>query len=162
VSDAYLHHVLRVHADDVARTHPTVSLAAVMASDPAPEGGGRGSGVGPTDGSPGAGGSGVRPGAGSQEAGRSAFLVLRGDETVGFVLVRDVGSGVAKVELDYVIPRFRDFTPGEFVYRRSGVFAGRGFTRLVADVELDPSDYFHAVGFHRAGSRWERQVEPAA
>ena len=38
----------------------------------------------------------------------------------GVVLVRDAGAGVAQVELDYVTPRFRDFTPGEFVYRRSG------------------------------------------
>ena len=66
-------------------------------------------------------------------SGRSAFLVLRGDETVGMVLVRDAGAGVGEVELDYVTERFRDFTPGEFVYRRSGVFADRGFTKLVAN-----------------------------
>src|SRR5471030_1185875 len=46
--------------------------------------------------------------------GRTAFLVQRGDETVGVVLLRDAGNGVAQVELDYVTPRFRDFTPGEF------------------------------------------------
>ena len=27
--------------------------------------------------------------------------------------------GVAQIDLDYVTPKFRDFTPGEFVYRRS-------------------------------------------
>lgn len=32
--------------------------------------------------------------------GRLAFLVQRGDETVGMVLVRDAGHGVAQVELD--------------------------------------------------------------
>src|SRR5699024_10863153 len=47
--------------------------------------------------------------------GHSAYLVLREDETVGVVLVRDAGGGVAQVELDYVTPRFRDFAPGEFV-----------------------------------------------
>ncbi len=65
-------------------------------------------------------------GAGSGDD-RSAFLVQRGDETVGVVLVRDAGGGVAQVELDYVTPRFRDFTPGEFVYRRSGLFRDLGF-----------------------------------
>ncbi|HEU4910937.1 MAG TPA: hypothetical protein VFV76_03475, partial [Actinomycetes bacterium] len=62
---------------------------------------------------------------------RSAFLVERGDETVGVVLLRDVGDGVAQVEIDYVTPRFRDFTPGEFVYRRSGLFTDRGFRKVV-------------------------------
>ena len=36
--------------------------------------------------------------------GRSAFLVQRGDETVGMVLLRDDGDGVARVQLDYVTP----------------------------------------------------------
>ena len=47
------------------------------------------------------------------------------------MLVRDAGDGVAQVELDYVTPRFRDFTPGEFVYRRSGLFRDRGFRRVL-------------------------------
>jgi hypothetical protein len=47
--------------------------------------------------------------------GAAAFLVQRGDETVGVVLVQDVGGGVAHVVLDYVTQRFRDFSPGEFV-----------------------------------------------
>ncbi|WP_341867941.1 hypothetical protein [Cellulomonas shaoxiangyii] len=55
--DAYLRHVLAVHADDVARHR------AVPARD-----------VGPGDGD------------------ELAFLVVRGDETVGVVLVRDSGA----------------------------------------------------------------------
>jgi hypothetical protein len=44
--------------------------------------------------------------------GHTAYVVQRGDETVGVVLVRDAGDGVAQVVLDYVTPRFRDFSPG--------------------------------------------------
>src|SRR3712207_347048 len=80
--DAFLAHVLRVHAADIARFNPSFT----------------------------------GPGTGS---GRSAYLVVRADEVVGVVLVRDAGDGVARVELDCVTRRFRDFTPGEFVYRRS-------------------------------------------
>ena len=47
------------------------------------------------------------------------------------VLVHDAGNGVAQVELDYVTPRFRDFSPGEFVYRRSGLFRDRGFSKVI-------------------------------
>ncbi len=130
--DAYLRHVLRIHAEDLAATHPEFQVA--QARD-----------------------------AGTDEvADRSAFLVLRGDETVGMVLVRDAGHGVGEVELDYVTGRFRDFTPGEFVYRRSGVFAERGFTRLVAADVPGSRSYYSRVGFHKVDGRWERAVEPAA
>jgi hypothetical protein len=81
---------------------------------------------------------------------RSAFLVQRRDETVGVVLIRDAGNGVAQVELDYVTPRFRDFTPGEFVYRRSGMFQQRGFR----EVRTPPgmvAPYYARLGFRRAG-----------
>ena len=59
---------------------------------------------------------------------RTAYLVLKGHETVGAVAVRDVGDGVARIELDYVTPRFRDFTPGEFVWLSAvrGSSAGTG------------------------------------
>ena len=55
---------------------------------------------------------------------RHAFLVLKGDETVGVVVARDGGDGVAHIELDYVTPRFRDFTPGEFVYAAAACSLG--------------------------------------
>ena len=63
--------------------------------------------------------------------GHTAYLVQHADETVSVVLVHDAGNGVAQVELDYVTPRFRDFSPGEFVYRRSGLFRDRGFRKVI-------------------------------
>jgi hypothetical protein len=78
--------------------------------------------------------------------GRSAFLVQRGDETVGVVLVRDDGDGVARVQLDYVTPRFRDFSPGEFVWRRSNVLRERGFTRVVTPASMVDA-YYERLGF---------------
>jgi hypothetical protein len=96
-------------------------------------------------------------------SGRLAFLVLRRDETVGAVVVRDRGDGVAQIELDYVTPRFRDFTPGEFVYRRSGVFARHGFRRLVVPRDVvGAQDYYTRVGFTPTTDAWVRDVEPAA
>ena len=82
--------------------------------------------------------------------GRAAFLVLLGDETVGVVLVRDAGAGVAQVDLDYVTPRFRDFAPGEFVYRRSGLFRDHGFRRVLTPPGM-VEPYFESIGFHREG-----------
>lgn len=94
-------------------------------------------------------------------ADRSAFLVLRGDEAVGAVVARDAGGGEALVELDWVSPRFRDFTPGEFVHRRSGVFAAKGFRRVVVEAPAAKEhEYLTRVGFRADGdgSRWVRDV----
>lgn len=93
---------------------------------------------------------------------RWAFLVQREAETVGAVVVRDAGDGSAVVELDYVTPRFRDFTPGEFVYEHSGVFAAHGLRTLVADPELaTQTAYLHRVGFHEDAGRMVREVAAA-
>ena len=99
--------------------------------------------------------------------GRSAWLVLRGDETVGVVVVWDDGTGTAVVELDWVSERYRDFTPGEFVHRDSGIFAAKGFSRIVVeDAEPNLYAYLRRVGFEPVvGSdqrRWERRVAVAA
>lgn len=91
--------------------------------------------------------------------GRSAFLVQRGDETVGVVLVRDDGDGVARVQLDYVTPRFRDFSPGEFVWRRSNVLRGRGFSRVVTPPSMVGA-YYERLGFRRddASGSWTLEL----
>jgi hypothetical protein len=99
----------------------------------------------------------------SDDARRWAFLVQRDAETVGAVVVRDEGAGDAVVELDYVTPRFRDFTPGEFVYARSGVFAEHGVRRLRADAGLAAhTTYLQRVGFRDESGAWVRDVAPAA
>ena len=85
--------------------------------------------------------------------GHTAYLVQRGDETVGLVLVRDAGDGVAQVELDYVTPRFRDFSPGEFVFRRSGLFRDRGFRTVVTPAGM-VAPYYHRLGMRREGESY--------
>ena len=82
--------------------------------------------------------------------GRSAFLVQHGDETVGVVLIRDGDDDAAHVELDWVSPRFRDFSPGEFVWRRSGLLREHGFRRVVTSPAM-VGPYYERIGFHRDG-----------
>ncbi|WP_189113694.1 YgjV family protein [Pilimelia terevasa] len=81
-------------------------------------------------------------------ADRTAFLVLRADEVVGIVLVRALPDRVAQVELDYVTPRYRDFTPGYFVFRRSGALTDRGFRRVVTPPGM-VAPYYAGLGFTR-------------
>jgi hypothetical protein len=81
---------------------------------------------------------------------RLAFLVQSGGETVGLVLAHRTSPGTAQVDLDYVLPRFRDFTPGEFVFRPDGPFAAAGVGTVVAPQGMQASErYFAAIGFRR-------------
>ena len=86
-----------------------------------------------------------------------AFIVLRGDEMVGVVLLRAEGD-VARVLLDYVTPRYRDFSPGEFVWRRSGLLSNHGFTRVVTPPRMLGA-YYDKLGFSRDGDSYVLSVD---
>jgi hypothetical protein len=121
LDDAYLRHVLAVHAEDLRRFFPDhVDLV--------------------------------------DDGHRSAYLVEHGDETVGVVVVRDVGEGVAQVELDYATLRYRDFTPGEFVFRRSRLFTDRGFRRVVSPPKV-VAPYYQRLGFRPEGESFVLDLE---
>ena len=81
-----------------------------------------------------------------------AFLVQKGDETVGVVLLSEDGD-TANVLLDYVTPRYRDFSPGEFVWRRSGLLGERGVKRVVTPPGMVGA-YYDRLGFRREGESY--------
>jgi hypothetical protein len=90
--------------------------------------------------------------------GQDAFLVTRGDETVGVVLLTPAGD-TAHVLLDYVTPRYRDFSPGEFIWRQSGMLSSHGYRRVVTSPAM-VSPYYDRVGFHRDGESWVLELAP--
>ncbi|MBQ0981838.1 hypothetical protein [Micromonospora sp. M61] len=96
-------------------------------------------------------------------SGRSAFLVVTADEVVGVVLSHAEARGVAQIDLDYVTPKFRDFTPGEFVYRRSHLFTERGFRQVVSPPRM-VAPYYHRLGFRLEGDSYvlDLPTTPAA
>ena len=92
-----------------------------------------------------------------------AFLVTTKDEVVGVVLSRPGGvEGEQQIVLDYVLPPYRDFTPGEFVFRPDGPFASLGTRRVVASpgMAADPR-YARAVGFVQQGDAHVLDLRPA-
>lgn len=94
--------------------------------------------------------------------GASAFLLLRGDETAGVVLLHREEAEVARLELDYVLPRYRDFTPAEYLYEDSGWFAEHGYRLIVAPPRMRSDDpYLTRMGFHTRGREWVREVGAA-
>ncbi len=118
--DAYLRHVLEVHADDIQAHQPG------FVADP-----------------------------GGVAGTRRTLLVVRGDEAVGVVVVRDLGDGHGEVELDWVKPRFRDFTPGHFVYSDSGALPAAGFRFLTLKPhDATDAEYLRRVGFRLEQDRW--------
>jgi hypothetical protein len=88
------------------------------------------------------------------EPGDLAFLIEKGDETIGVVLIRREGD-VARVQLDYVTPRYRDFSPGEFLWRRSPRLRERGFRRVVTPPRM-VNPYYERLGcgFRREGESY--------
>ena len=83
---------------------------------------------------------------------RAAYLVQKGDETVGVVVIEPDGD-TARVRLDYVSAKYRDFSPGEFVWRRSGLLRDRGFARVETSPQMVGA-YYDRLGFHRAGDAY--------
>jgi hypothetical protein len=78
-----------------------------------------------------------------------AYQVLKGDETVGVIILRRDGD-VARVLVDYVTPRFRDFKPGEFVWRTTEGLRERGFRKVVTPADMVGAYYDRlGLGFRR-------------
>lgn len=86
-------------------------------------------------------------------SGDPSYLVLRGDEAVGVVLLREADEGTAQLLLDWVTPRHRDMTPGEFVFGPDGPFRRRGFRRVLTPPGM-VEPYYEKLGFHRAGDAY--------
>ena len=86
------------------------------------------------------------------QPGDRVFIVIKGDETVGVVVIASQGD-VAQVRLDYVTPRYRDFTPGEFVWRRSGLLNGLGFRHVMTPAGMVGA-YYDRVGFTPNGREY--------
>ncbi|MFM6849676.1 MAG: hypothetical protein ACKOVB_11290 [Terrabacter sp.] len=86
-------------------------------------------------------------------AGDVSYLVLKGDETVGVVIGRDAGNGTAQLLLDWVTPRYRDLSPGEFILGKEGLLRRRGYRRFLPPPGmLEP--YYAGLGLRRDGDAY--------
>jgi hypothetical protein len=98
----------------------------------------------------------------AQGKASSAFMVVRDNETVGAVILgpapgEDASTGL--LLLDWVTPKYRDFTPGEFVYSDSKAFELLGYSRLIASDPLpSSSEYLRHVGFTFDGKVFAREI----
>ena len=134
--EVYARHFLRTHAADIAAFNPHLDHGTLNLH-----------------------GRVERPGTVAEDPPLRTFLVLRGTETVGVVALRPEPGGVGVVELDYVTERYRDFTPGEFVFRRSETLAAQGFTHIEVPLAMG-APYYERIGFSRRGEAFTLDLTP--
>jgi hypothetical protein len=102
------------------------------------------------------------PSALGETPGTASYLVQKGAETVGVIILK-VEGGTAFVSLDYVTARYRDFSPGEFVWRNSGLLVAKGVDRVVTPPKMVDA-YYGDLGFRREGGSYVldlRESSPA-
>jgi hypothetical protein len=95
------------------------------------------------------------------------FLVVQDVTPVGVVVAEPAAGGTLRVHLDYVLPGYRDFSIGGFLYGKSAdFFTDRGIHRIEARATTRKhADYLARMGFERSGAGndvvWVRQVGAA-
>ncbi len=78
-----------------------------------------------------------------------SWFILRDMVPVGLFVAHQAGDGILHVDLDYVIPGYRDLQPARFLYReQSARFQGLGVAKLCATPETEAMrSYFGKLGF---------------
>lgn len=87
-----------------------------------------------------------------------ALLIMHEEEIIGLFGMR-VDGGIGHIVLDFVTERFRDFTPGAFLYNNKEIFAGMGVKKLELTMgqTTDPV-YFAKQGFVDEGELLYRAI----
>jgi hypothetical protein len=82
-----------------------------------------------------------------------SFSVLRNLVTACVFIGIPAEDGTLDVAVDYVVPAYRDFKPGEFLFgEKRDLFLNLGFQRLRARSHDSKHDYYlQRMGFHPAG-----------
>lgn len=80
-----------------------------------------------------------------------SFFILRNMSVAGLYLAHREEGNILKVGLDYVIPEYRDFKNGKFVYLRlQKRFTDDGFTKVMAEgSSLKYVKYLKKLGFKK-------------
>lgn len=92
-----------------------------------------------------------------------SFFVLRNMVPAGVFLGSKHDEKTLKVELDFVIPEYRDFKIGNFIYEDSkDLFIDKGFNKLISYSSNDEHiEYFRKMGFQEKeenGSKYFEKV----
>ena len=83
-----------------------------------------------------------------------SFLVMRNMEMAGVFIAHDEGNGNLIVELDYVIPAYRDCLIGDFVFNKSRNIFKELKCKKITEISGSPrhSKYLKKMGFKEISS----------
>lgn len=90
-----------------------------------------------------------------------SFFVLRNMAVSGLFLAHSPEPGTLKVGLDYVVPEYRDYKNGKYVYPRlKDEFKAEGFQKIVAEASAPRHiRYLEKMGFKRVeGDLFEMEI----
>ncbi|MGJ3240280.1 MAG: YgjV family protein [Anaerolineae bacterium] len=87
-------------------------------------------------------------------------FVLRNMLPVGLFIADEMDSGSAIVRLDYVIPGYRDFKVGQYLYRqKTDFFRSQGITQLISYPGNETHQrYLERMGFQRDIATSDRRL----
>ncbi len=95
------------------------------------------------------------------KSGQLVVFVLRNMVPAGVLIVRPQG-GQAEIFLDFVIPGYRDFRAGRFLFEESAeYFLQKGIRQLTSAAgDLRHESYLKRMGFELNQGIYRRQVQP--
>ena len=78
-----------------------------------------------------------------------SYVIVRNMNIAGIFLASDMGDGTLLVELDYVIPMYRDFKVGDFLFNANrNIFKDHGIRKIIAlSASAYHTRYLRRVGF---------------
>lgn len=91
-----------------------------------------------------------------------SFFILRNMAVAGLYLAHREDGNVLKVGLDYVIPDYRDFKNGKYVYLRlKDKFIEQGFTKVMTEGNsIEYIKYLEKLGFKEdSNGMFEKELE---
>ena len=98
------------------------------------------------------------PGIGGQLITAEADVLFHQDTAIGIVAFVCAGDS-AELVADYVIPSYRDYAPGAFVYSQTGPLAAHGIrTVSVHNPSVDVAKYLVNMGYTESDGAYVREI----
>lgn len=85
-------------------------------------------------------------------AGDICFLILRNMSVAGVFMGKRIDTTSLFIELDFVIPEYRDLKPGRYIFKeKKSLFANSGIKQLCAkETNTIHTNYLRKMGFRQA------------
>jgi len=97
-----------------------------------------------------------------EEMNTISFFILRNMAVAGIFLAHKENDNILRVGLDYVVPEYRDYKNGRFIYHKlRKSFIEKGFKKAIADANNEKhKKYLKKIGFiENNNGQFEKTIE---